>query len=184
MAEKQEQKSGESGSRLALILSGFYLMDWKVGYVREISDEERERYAEWCRDRMVYLARHPEPEQIEERNSPTARRLAYSRETQREEKKLPGESRVILISEEDRDAILAECREAEDRRRAEERRREEKAEEKERAIYEAARSTGDPQILDSRMSECDDPREECSYDHVTVYAMPDGTTQTERQHTW
>ena len=32
--------------------------------------------------------------------------------------------------------------------------------------------------------ECRDPHEECSLDVATVWAMPDGTTETTYQHTW
>ena len=52
------------------------------------------------------------------------------------------------------------------------------------AMFETAKTTGVKQQLDSYMTECNDRHEECSQDVVTVYAMPDGTTTTERQHTW
>ncbi len=52
------------------------------------------------------------------------------------------------------------------------------------AIFETAKTTGAKQVLDTYMAECHDRHEECSQDVVTVYAMPDGTTATERQHTW
>ena len=52
------------------------------------------------------------------------------------------------------------------------------------AMFETAKTTGTKQVLESYMAECHDGREECSQDVVTVYAMPDGTTTTERQHTW
>jgi hypothetical protein len=53
----------------------------------------------------------------------------------------------------------------------------------ERVFSEAAR-TGKPVVLDSYSDECNDPREECDLDHVTVYAMPDGSTKESRSHTW
>ncbi len=62
-------------------------------------------------------------------------------------------------------------------------RKREKAEGERAAYAEAARS-GEPKALRSWVDECDDPREECSYDHVTVYAMPNGATRMVRQHTW
>lgn len=52
-----------------------------------------------------------------------------------------------------------------------------------RAFAKAAR-TGQPVIIDSYSDECNDPREECDLDQVTVYAMPDGSTKTTRSHTW
>jgi len=45
-----------------------------------------------------------------------------------------------------------------------------------------AKQTNTPQVLSSWMEDCNDPEEQCSLDHVTVYAMPNGTTKKERQH--
>jgi hypothetical protein len=58
------------------------------------------------------------------------------------------------------------------------------AEAKKAIIFEAAKTTGTKQVLSSYGDDCNDPREECSYDQITVWAMPDGTTKTTRQHTW
>ncbi len=67
--------------------------------------------------------------------------------------------------------------EARERRKAE-------AEAERQRIFDTARRTGQKQVLDSYSDECNDPREECSLDQVTVYAMPDGSTKTVRSHTW
>jgi len=52
------------------------------------------------------------------------------------------------------------------------------------AIFAAAKETGKPVVLAHWMDDCNDPREECSTDSVTEYAMPDGTTEIQRSHTW
>lgn len=52
------------------------------------------------------------------------------------------------------------------------------------AKFDEARETGKPVELARYSDSCNDPREECSIDIVNVYAMPDGTTKTERHHTW
>lgn len=67
-----------------------------------------------------------------------------------------------------------EAKEAEQRAREEER----------QAKFAEAKRTGERVELRSWMDDCNDPREQCSLDHVTEYAMPDGTTKIERQHTW
>ena len=54
----------------------------------------------------------------------------------------------------------------------------------EKGKFDEARVTGKPVTLNSWMEDCNDPREECSTDVVTLYAMPDGTRKTKRQHTW
>jgi hypothetical protein len=50
--------------------------------------------------------------------------------------------------------------------------------------FQRARDTGEPQVLDTYMAECDDPEEQCSLDHVTLLAMPNGKRKEERLHTW
>lgn len=52
------------------------------------------------------------------------------------------------------------------------------------AKFDEARDIGKPVLLKQWSAECNDPREECSTDIVTQYAMPDGTTKTTRRHTW
>ncbi len=52
------------------------------------------------------------------------------------------------------------------------------------AKFAEAKRTGKRVEIRSWMVNCNDPREQCSLDHVTEYAMPDGTTKIERQHTW
>jgi hypothetical protein len=52
------------------------------------------------------------------------------------------------------------------------------------AKFAEAKRTGKRVELRSWMDDCNDPREQCSLDHVTEYAMPDGTTKIVRQHTW
>lgn len=52
------------------------------------------------------------------------------------------------------------------------------------AIFQKAKETGDKQILERYPVECSDPNESCDLDIVTVYAMPDGTTQRTQNHTW
>lgn len=51
-------------------------------------------------------------------------------------------------------------------------------------IFAQAKRTGQPVVLDSYSDECNDPREECDVDQVTIYAMPDGSTKTRRSHSW
>lgn len=52
------------------------------------------------------------------------------------------------------------------------------------AKFDEAKTTGKPVVIRTWTDDCDDPHEECSLDRVTEYAMPDGTTKTERRHTW
>lgn len=51
-------------------------------------------------------------------------------------------------------------------------------------IFATAKATGARQILHQWSEECNDRNEECSLDNIIEYAMPDGSTKTERNHTW
>ena len=58
-----------------------------------------------------------------------------------------------------------------------------KAENEKEAVFAKAKATGKKQVLRRYMDECDGTAYECSYDAVTVYAMPDGSTTQTRTHT-
>lgn len=86
-----------------------------------------------------------------------------------------------LVSHETVMKIYNEIVESKEKKQAE---RKAAKDEKETPIFQKAKETGEPQILESYSIECEDPLEECDTDIVTVYAMPDGTTQRTQNHTW
>lgn len=47
-----------------------------------------------------------------------------------------------------------------------------------------AKETGEPQEIDRWMDDCNDPTEDCSFDTIVEYVMPDGTKKTQRYHNW
>lgn len=51
-------------------------------------------------------------------------------------------------------------------------------------IFELAKHTGKKQILKSWYEPCNDSEEECNLDVCCEYAMPDGTKEKTRNHTW
>ena len=57
-------------------------------------------------------------------------------------------------------------------------------ESKRAAIFEKAKDTGEKQQLNKFTVPCNDPKEECDVDIITVYATPDGKVETVRNHTW
>lgn len=69
-----------------------------------------------------------------------------------------------------------------------------KAEEEQKAIaakeaaraakFAEAKQTGQPVILNRWTEPCNNPREECSWDSMYQYAMPDGSIKTVRNHTY
>lgn len=77
--------------------------------------------------------------------------------------------------------VYREITEAKEKKREESKAQKEA---KEAPIFQKAKETGEPQILETYMVECTDPREECNADNVIVYAMPDGSRQKKQFHTW
>lgn len=51
-------------------------------------------------------------------------------------------------------------------------------------LFLKAKETNEPQIIKQWSEECNNPSEDCDVDNIIVYAMPDGTKQTKRYHTW
>lgn len=87
---------------------------------------------------------------------------------------------ILSISRNDLDMVRAEVGEKQATAAAEK-----KAEEARiAAIFTQARETGERVALRTYMVECDDPREECSWDAVTVWAMPAGARKETRIHTF
>lgn len=67
-----------------------------------------------------------------------------------------------------------------EKEREEKRRKQEELE----AFFKLAESTGKKQCIRSWHVPCCDPKEECSLDICYEFAMPDGTTKVEKNHTW
>lgn len=59
-----------------------------------------------------------------------------------------------------------------------------KAENEKQAIFSKAKATGEKQVLRNYMEECNGTARGCSYDAITEYAMPDGSTTKKRIHTF
>lgn len=51
-------------------------------------------------------------------------------------------------------------------------------------LFELAKETGKPQEIESYSDLCNDEKEECNIDIITIYAMPDGTKKKVREHTY
>lgn len=82
------------------------------------------------------------------------------------------------------DVVWGIVHEKEKRRKQEQESQEEQERKIKKDIFRKAKTTNTPQVLSSWMAECNDPDEQCSLDHVTLLAMPDGSTKKKRQHTW
>ena len=51
-------------------------------------------------------------------------------------------------------------------------------------LFEIAKQTGKEQLINKWMEDCNDPKEECSTDLCCLWAMPNGSKKTTRNHTW
>lgn len=87
---------------------------------------------------------------------------------------------IISISRDARDAIQKKISLRDETAQAEK-----KAEEaRTAAIFAQARQSGERVALRTRGVVCSDPMEECSWDIITVWAMPDGTQKETQIHAW
>ena len=91
------------------------------------------------------------------------------------------EEEVSLVSHTLVLKIYNEVLEARAARQAE---KEAKKEAKEIHIFQKAKETGEPQVLEEYCVDCEDPEEECSTDVVKIYAMPDGSQERKQYHTY
>lgn len=78
--------------------------------------------------------------------------------------------------------LVAIANEKADKRDADKREKSEAEKKRQADIFAKAKETGVKQQLGSWMDECNDPHEDCSFDSIILYAMPDGTTTEQRHH--
>ena len=78
---------------------------------------------------------------------------------------------ICSISKDKLEQIKADRLSAETKKEAEKKAKEDRV----NTIFATAKETGEKQYIKHYMANCNDPREECSTDVVTEYAMPDGT---------
>lgn len=87
---------------------------------------------------------------------------------------------VCSISRSDLEEIRNEKNQTEETKREQEKKTAEEIE----TLFAQARSTGRRVALRTYMVPCDDPREECSWDAITVWVCPDRGKVETRIHTW
>ncbi|BFH18296.1 hypothetical protein J6TS7_20940 [Paenibacillus dendritiformis] len=162
-----------------------------VSHVIPIEDETKGRLksgaADWYReliDSMVWQPagdyRYSGLTDIDASKSSTAMSLCEEVEGEL----MLGRDEVIAVSDEQLQIILSELEQEKAKQDAEEKaafdERKRQLDEK----FEEAKRTGERVLMRSWHDRCNNPREECSLDIVSEWAMPDGTTKVTRQHTW
>lgn len=157
--------------------------DEELGKIKESAQKDPETWRWWtgCDTGNLYISPNsetgwefrPDLEEIKNTLEKVHKFHAYDLFGKEEE--------TNLVSHETVMKIYNEILEANAKRQAE---RNAAKEAKETPIFKKARETGEPQIIESYPVECEDPREECDTDIVTIYAMPDGTTKRTQNHTW
>ncbi len=91
---------------------------------------------------------------------------------------------IYYLTDDEWDAILSEYNTLLDSKLAEIIKTEEEDQAKmDNAKAEASR-TGQPVYIEGWMADCDRSVEDCSTDHISLYAMPDGTVNKTRTHTF
>jgi hypothetical protein len=139
---------------------------------RRFTDEEKTRFAGWYRELGMYGVEGPRVD--------LAYLTIFDMPQRTPDTSFPGcTNRGWIISDEEERAFVAlNAARAE----AEARKDQEKNQAVESA-FRAARSTGKPQKLRSYVSErCLEALDDCSFDHVTEFALPNGGTSKTSTH--
>ncbi len=183
--EEERQRLIESGkAKLALVYYGSYLLNAQIAYVVKMNEEEKSGYADWCRDYMHKMVRNVY-EGADEGKSIRKAVDALKLEFGESDGILPGiESSIYYITNEQYNQIKNWIDQEESRIKSLAKEKAKREEERRQAIFAKAKETGKKQVLNEWTEDCSDPREECNTDIITVWAMPDGSTKTTRQHTW
>lgn len=167
--EKEEAciRSGEA--KLALLYSGSYLKNVRFVYVLP---KKENMYTYFCDDTK-----------IENRKLADALREKKEQEGQ-PQKRLATQSMLYFVTEEEKNELLEKEEDIRQERTKKEKEKEKKEKERINALKEKAIETGEKQAIAQITMPCDNPKIECSVDLVVRYAMPDGSIQTERTHTY
>lgn len=70
------------------------------------------------------------------------------------------------------------------RKTAEENKAKEEEQNRINSLFAKAKETGQKQLINQWVEDCNDPKEECNTDICCKWAMPDGTITYTRNHTW
>lgn len=181
MEEARENKIQElikSGKAvLAIVESGSYQCDKDIYYVCPVDEEEKLQYAEWCRNEMHDYVKHVY--KINDRKL-----LKEMIKDKKSNGMLRGEGYCYYITQAQMEQLIKNDNEIKQEKELNVAKRDENEQERITEIFKVAKETGIKQVLSSSCEPCNDKNEECSTDIVTRYAMPDGTTQIVRNHTW
>lgn len=179
----EELAAGISDGTIHPILmeSGHYLMDKELTYAQYATSEEIERskYRPELLGRLMFTV-------------PGAPIIKLSKETWEQAKPIHteqsngcphGEGYIWIITQEQWDDLAGAQGQEESRKAAERAAAKQQRETESQAKFDEAKTTGQPVLLGGGMEECDGSAVDCSLDYVATYALPDGTTCTERTHT-
>lgn len=175
-------------SQLCVIIHGSYQLDCTIAFVALAADQSR--YADWCSGKMGYVVKSLGTIKQQSARAIVKKFILGDYNGSSYPNRLTSDfytseegAAYIITHEQAQEFLAAEAAAenvilvAKDTQKVEQ-------QTKTDAVFEKARQTGQKQVLLTYMDDCDDPREECSTDFITVYAMPDGSRTTKRQHTW
>lgn len=171
----------------AYIESGSYLVDKELAYVRKANQKEKSGFVyPYYLQLYIVCETIIEIENIQDVKD----QIDKIRELKTEEGHLGCESRVKIITEELKDEIINKIKKCQEERlkKEEEQLKKQKYTEQQELIernlkIKQAKETNQKIELDSWMEPCNSKYEDCSWDFVYLFAMPDGSLKTERFHT-
>jgi len=183
--EKEKRQAWEEPLQKYRVLmrSGAFLADQKICTVCLLPEEDQQKYAEWCRGRVVCVSSIGSRKGVECRDSATAQAIMESSGKEALYTLASLESRMWFVTPEEEAAILVECAEKAWQRDVAEQAKEQEEKSRVAAIFAKAKAENKPQELERWITEeCIENLDECSFDSAVEFAMPDGTRSIQYSH--
>lgn len=169
------EKDIETGKAF-LVLQIPQQYDNEITYARRFTEEEKKNYADWFQDRG--FVRYSASENIKIINEVA---FDFAKNRKSDGSFCGCTNEVYIITAEESEQLQQQ--ENNIKIKKEEKEKQERAAID--AIFEKAKTENKKQILDTYVTgTCFNPNEDCSFDTVTKYALPNGKTEVQRQHCW
>lgn len=86
------------------------------------------------------------------------------------------------FNKEQTELLIAKGREKQEEKLNKKEKKNQEEDQKKQEIFKKAKETNEAQLLYRTMDDCDGSEDDCSFDEIYVYVMPNGSTKTKRIH--
>lgn len=178
--KKQEIARQKPLRKLALVISGHYLMDCNIQYVVPLTAEDKTKYcADFAKNTLYHTAWETETITVQNPAKNESETIKKIQGKKADGYLSYGESVVWLISEDEKQLILTDIKKEKEISDGIKVAKKEKKQAQLSALQAEAERTGLPVVINSYITDqCTRNSEDCSFDQATVYIRADGSTYT------